>query len=100
VYTSVSDALVLADLNESLGSGFTLWPEPPYDPIGMPWANGRRCTDFEDPGPEIIPDVLWADGTPIHGPYDPHEWRAAVDAHGLPATRGGVTIGNHPKKEN
>jgi len=99
VHTSASDALVLADLNESLGGGFTLWPEPPYDPVGMAWANGRRCTTGEDPGPDMTPPLLWADGTPIHGPYDPHEWRAAIDAHGLPATVGGKTVGNHPAKE-
>ena len=99
MYNSASDAMILADFAESFGEGYSVSPDVPYDYVGMNWAAGRRCTTGDDPGPDLTPPLLWADGTHIHGPYDPHEWRAAIDAHGLPATVGGKTVGNHPAKE-
>ena len=102
VYWSASDELVLRDFNDSFGGGgFGVTPPPPYDSVGMSWAAGRRCTDIPDPGPDLTPPTLWADGTPLaHGPYTPHEWRAAKDAHGLPCPLGGKPVGNHPTKES
>jgi len=101
VHNSASDELMLADLNQSLGGGFTIWPEPAYDPIGMAWANGRRCMDTPDPGPDLTPPLLWADGTPLkRGPHTTRAWKAMVDAHGLPCTAGGRTVGNWPKADS
>jgi len=101
MYHSSSDAAILEDFNESMGGGYSVSPPPPYDFVGMNWAAGRRCTDIPDPGPEILPPTLWADGTPLaHGPHTPTAWRAMVTAHGLPCTIGGKTIGVHPKREN
>ena len=86
MHNSASDELMLADLNQSLGGGFTIWPEPAYDPIGMAWANGRRCMDTPDPGPDTSQPNVWADGHPIeHGPHTPTAWRALVARHGVPA---------------
>ena len=94
-YLSANDSAILADLADGVG-GFSVGPPIPYDPIGMAWANGRRCTDTPDPGPVIIPDLVWRDGTPQ--PPFPHpptalEWRRLVSAHGLPMTRGGKVVG-------
>jgi hypothetical protein len=90
MYTSPGDALVLEDLRESLGGGFSVGPEPPYDPVGMAWANGRRCTVGEDPGPDTSPGFVWADGTPIAvypQPPSAAEFRALVAKHGVPCRR-------------
>jgi hypothetical protein len=97
MHNSASDELVLADLRESMGDGFSVAPPPPYDPIGMAWANGRRCTVGEDPGPATPTVFLWADGTPLRvypQPPSAREWRATVAKHGLPMTANGVTLGS------
>ena len=103
MYTSPGDALILTDMRESLGDGFSVGPLPAYDSVGMNWAAGRRCTNTPDPGPIPPPDVRWADGTPC-GPYPQpptaSAWRAMVAEHGSPLTMDGKTIGNHPKKES
>ena len=93
---SQRDSDVLSEVFGEGVQGFSISPPVPYDPIGMAWANGRRCTNTPDPGPVIIPDLVWRDGTPQ--PPFPHpptalEWRRLVSAHGLPMTRGGVVVG-------
>jgi hypothetical protein len=98
-YLSAEDSAILADMGSCPG-GFSVGPPPPYDPVGMAWANGRRCTDTPDPGPIPIPAFLWADGTPVgRYPQPPtaSEWRALVAGHGLPMTLDGETVGNWPQ---
>jgi len=91
-----NDRTTIADLTEALGEGFSVSAPPPYDHTGMNWANGRRCTAGEDPGPIAGPVHLWRDGTPLKRyPHPPSaaEWRATVAKHGLPTTSDGKIVG-------
>lgn len=90
------DQVTFAELDDAMPNGFSISPPPPYDPIGMAWANGRRCTTGEDPGPIEPPVYLWRDGTPLQvypQPPSALEWRATATEHGLPMTRDGKIVG-------
>ena len=94
-YLSANDSAILADLSDEPG-GFSVGPPTPYDPIGMAWANGRRCSNLPDPGPIAGPVHLWRDGTPLKRypqPPSASEWRATVAKHGLPTTSDGKIVG-------
>ena len=93
---SQRDGDILAEVFGEGVQGFSISPPVPYDPIGMPWANGRRCTTGEDPGPIAGPVHLWRDGTPLKRypqPPSATEWRATVARHGLPTTSDGKIVG-------